>query len=533
MEPTPPPTLQEFLALQEENARLREERDALLVQLEAERNKTRIETELRISQEPFAKIFQLNPYSIAITRLSDGCYLRVNDSFLKQTDYSREEIIGHSSLENVWLSSEERENFLNLVLSQGYVRAFEVTLGSKHGRLNTGLLNAEIIELDGEQCILSIFIDLTETRRAAQQLQKTKDMLYTIINNAPVILFALDANGVFTLSEGRGLNRLSRHQSEAVGQSVFKMYAQQPEVQQFVRRILAGEAVTATMALREASFDFWGIPLRDKAGNVTGATGVGVDVTERVLAEKALKRSQELLLQAQKLEAIGRLAGGIAHDFNNLLAVITSYSDMLALNLNEQDPLREDVAEIQKAATRATSLTRQLLAFSRKQVQSLQLINLNDVISDMNKLLLRLIGEQIKLVVQPEPDLAPVQADQTQLEQVLLNLVVNARDAMPDGGTLTIQTENVSVGESCRQRNPVARPGSYVCLTIRDTGHGMDKEIQTHVFEPFFTTKEEGKGTGLGLATVYGIVNQSGGFISLSSRPGKGTTFRIYLPAAS
>ncbi len=250
---------------------------------------------------------------------------------------------------------------------------------------------------------------------------------------------------------------------------------------------------------------------------------VNRDITER-------KQLEQQLYLSQKLEAVGRLSGGVAHDFNNLLGVIIGYGEALQKCLGAEDPLRECVDEIYKAGQRAASLTRQLLAFSRQQVLEPKVLDLNAVVSDFEKMLQRLIGEDVRLTTALSPDLGRVKADPGQLEQVIMNLAVNARDAMPQGGTLTVETSNSELDEAHAWRFPYVVPGHYVMLAVSDTGCGMDAETQAHIFEPFFTTKEKGKGTGLGLATVYGVIKQSGGYIWVESEPGKGTTFRIYFP---
>ena len=257
--------------------------------------------------------------------------------------------------------------------------------------------------------------------------------------------------------------------------------------------------------------------------------GLAHDITDRLEAEKALKKTQEQFLQAQKMEAVGRLAGGVAHDFNNLLTVINGYSDLLLAQAAEGSDERARLEEIKKAGDRAAALTRQLLAFSRKQVVMPAVLDLNLIVEGMEKMLRRLIGEDIEFVENLSPSLGRVRADAGQIEQVIMNLAVNARDAMPKGGKLTIEATNVQLGEEYTKDFLPLTPGSYVLLAISDTGCGMDAETQSHIFEPFFTTKGQGTGTGLGLSTAYGIVKQSGGIINVYSEVGRGTTFKVYL----
>ncbi len=251
---------------------------------------------------------------------------------------------------------------------------------------------------------------------------------------------------------------------------------------------------------------------------------------QRHRAEEALWKAEERLRQAQKMEAIGRLAGGIAHDFNNLLQVITGFSELLLKRLPHDHALRADIEEIKKAGNRAANLVHQLLAFSRKQVPAFRALRMNEVVTGVVHILRRLIGEDIDLVTALSPGVWRISADIIQVEQVIMNLALNARDAMPQGGRLTIATGNVSVDESFSREHPGVRPGDYATLTVADTGCGMDAETMSHLFEPFFTTKEAGKGTGLGLATVHGIVTEGGGNITVSSEVGRGATFRAYLP---
>ncbi|MCI0689888.1 MAG: ATP-binding protein, partial [Sporichthyaceae bacterium] len=273
--------------------------------------------------------------------------------------------------------------------------------------------------------------------------------------------------------------------------------------------------------------------LPDHDGRPAGLVAIYTDITDRRRAEEELRQSQEQFRQAQKMEAVGRLAGGVAHDFNNLLTAILSYSEMLLGELPPTDPMRDDLEQIRQAGTRASELTNQLLAFSRRQLLQLRSVDLNRIVGGVDRMLRRLIGEDVELKTVLAPELRLTRADPGQLEQVILNLAVNSRDAMPNGGRLTISTANVELGEAAAARLDRMEPGAYVSLSVEDTGTGMDPEVRERIFEPFFTTKGPGRGTGLGLSTVYGIVKQVGGAIFVSSEPEVGSTFTIYLPASA
>jgi PAS domain S-box-containing protein len=321
--------------------------------------------------------------------------------------------------------------------------------------------------------------------------------------------------------------------AEVLGRPVVEVTPAQETAEEaaaIMARLLEGDSWRGEMRVRRKDgtafvAEVTDSPVRDATGRLTGVVGVSHDVTER-------RRLEDQLRQAQKMEAVGRLAGGVAHDFNNLLTAIKGYADLLLDDLPEGNPARDDVAEIRAAAQRAAELTRQLLAFSLRQVLQPRLVDMNGVVTSLEKMLRRLIAEDVELVQRLAPSLGAVWADPGQLDQVVINLAVNARDAMPRGGRLTIETGNVVLSEAGAAHHPSGlAPGAYVALRVTDTGHGMDEDTLARIFEPFFTTRD-GVGTGLGLATVYGIVQQSGGRVWAESSPGRGATFHVWLPRA-
>jgi two-component system cell cycle sensor histidine kinase/response regulator CckA len=361
--------------------------------------------------------------------------------------------------------------------------------------------------------------------------EETLRKLWHAVEQSADTLIIMDRSGVmeYVNPAFEALTGYSRQ--EAIGQTlgILKSEQQTDELyQEMWDTVISGNVFRGIVMNRKKNGETLIIekalaPLRDGRGQITHFISTGRDITERRKLESDLQ-------QAQKMDAIGRLAGGVAHDFNNLLLVISAYAELMLDSLAGDDPLRRNVGEIMTASRRAADLTRQLLAFGRKQVQLLQVLDLNAVIGEITGMLPRLIGEDIELVFVPGQDLGKVKADPGQIEQVVMNLAANARDAMPGGGRLTIETATVGVDESYVQRHSIVPPGDYVLLTVTDSGQGIAAVHLAHIFEPFYTTKDAGKGTGLGLATVYGIVKQNGGFVWVYSEPGLGTTFKIYLP---
>jgi two-component system cell cycle sensor histidine kinase/response regulator CckA len=371
-------------------------------------------------------------------------------------------------------------------------------------------------------------------RRPAEGLDNQPSRLTLVLENAPVIMFGLDDEGRFTFSEGNGLSAMGLRAGQTMGVSALELYGDNPAAREAIGGALAGKQTSFESFFSGAHFITRLTPVRDDAGVVEEVVGVSVDTGRQVEAEEALRERETQLRQSQKMEAVGRLAGGIAHDFNNLLTAIIGYSDLLLASEGcSLESVKGDVQEIRRAAYRAAGLTRQILAFSRRQALRPEVTSMNDLLKDAEALLRQTLGEEIALDLVLEPDLGLVEVDRSQLVQAIVNLVVNARDAMPSGGKLSLQTANVDIDEGFHGVAPEITSGSYVALIVSDTGVGMDENTLLHVFEPFFTTKGPGEGPGLGLSTVYGIVRQSGGDILVESEPGRGTTFRVYLPRSS
>jgi two-component system cell cycle sensor histidine kinase/response regulator CckA len=368
--------------------------------------------------------------------------------------------------------------------------------------------------------------------QALESLETSEEWFRSVVQTASDAIITADSRGNIVLWNQAAETIFGYSADEAIGKPFTLIIPEQfREAHQkgVPRAVSTGQSsvsgkMVEMVGLRKDGNEF---PLELSLATWKTREGAFLTVTIHDITKR--KHLEDQLRQSQRMEAIGRLAGGVAHDFNNLLTTIIGYSDILLKCLNGQDPLREDVEEIGRAAKRAASLTRQLLAFSRKQVLQPQSLDLNVLVSDVDKMLHRIIGEDIELVNDLDPGLGRVKADPGQVEQIIMNLAINARDAMPQGGRLTIKTENVTLDEDYYQIIPGARPGRFVCLSVTDTGVGMTKETLQHIFEPFFSTKENG--TGLGLAVAYGIVKQHEGWINVYSEPGHGSTFRVYLPA--
>jgi PAS domain S-box-containing protein len=486
------------------------------------------EEALRASEEKYRLLFAENLAGVFYANL-DGAVLDCNDALVRILGYdSRQELLGR----NVWdfFSDPADREQVSKALRQGKALAnFEEPVRRKDGSSVWLLMNARLMEGPrGHPAIVqATSIDITERKEAEAQ----RMLLMTAIEQSADGIVITDAKGTIQYVNPAFSHVSGYSREEALGKNP-RILKSGKQDETYYRKlwttILGGEIWQDEIVNRRSDGGLYTeqmtiTPVRDQRGEITHFIAIKAEVTER-------KRLEQQLRQAQKMEAVGRLAGGVAHDFNNLLTIISGYGGLLLEHPGTVEPLRGYVNEIKNASDRAASLTRQLLAFSRQQVLAPRVLGLNAVVANIEKMLKRLIGEDIDLVTILGESLWPVKADPGQLEQVLLNLSVNARDAMPNGGVLTIETANVEMDSTSAQTHFPLSPGPYVLLAFSDTGIGMDAETQARIFDPFFTTKEKGKGTGLGLAMVYGIVKQSGGYIWVYSQAGKGTTFKIYLP---
>ena len=380
-----------------------------------------------------------------------------------------------------------------------------------------------------------------EIHRMRRQLNDREEMFRLISENAEDLISVIDPSGKRFYNSPGYTRAFGYTEEELQGVPVLEqVHADDKERIVAARKeaFFTGTPIRVEYRFRRKDGDWrilesTGNGIRNSDGKIERLVIVSRDITERRRSEELLRQREDQLRQARKMEAVGRLSGGIAHDFNNLLGVIIGYSEVLELQMGQTSPLRKNVAEIIKAAERASGLTQQLLAFSRKKPLQPKILDLNSLVIDMGQMLRRLIGAHLDLTTRLASDLGKIRVDQGQIEQVILNLVVNARDAMPQGGKLSIQTANTLIDDLQAKGLPFLRPGPHVILTISDTGVGMDDDTRRQIFEPFFTTKDPGKGTGLGLSTVYSVVKQSGGVIGVQSTPGKGSTFQIYLPQAT
>lgn len=500
----------------------------------------RRETEeaLRESEERYRRLSELTQEGIAL--FENGMLRDTNTSFRRLFGIDPEEALDNDLLKK--LIRPEYRDQVQRHHTDGIEEPYQVMAQTKEGRVFPVEIESREIALEGRRIQVISVRDVTERKKAEDTLAFERYLLAALMDSMPDNIYFKDRESRFIR-----INRALAHKFglsdplEAVGMTDFDFFTQEhadpafrdeQEVIQTGKPVINKEEKETFPDGREYYMTTTRMPLRDKAGRIIGTFGISRDITDRVKAEQQLHEREEQLRQAQKIEAVGRLAGGIAHDFNNILTAIIGYADISLMREDLPPGLEQQIRQIKIAAGRAATLTDQLLAFSRKQPRKPTSLDLNRVVDELHPMLERLIGENIQLHTSMQEEQVLIYTDPGQMEQVIMNLVLNARDAMPEGGVLTVSTSLYAAGEQDHDGSQEPPPGSYAQLTVSDTGGGLDPEAREHMFEPFYTTKEIGKGTGLGLSTVYGIVKQNGGHIKVYSEPGKGTTFSVYLPVA-
>jgi PAS domain S-box-containing protein len=501
--------------------------------------RARSEEALRESEDRFHSTFDQAAVGIAHVGIA-GEWLLVNQKVCDILGYTSDELL-QMTFQDVTHSDDLEADLANVrtllagelsnyVMKKRYVR--------KDGALIWIQLTVSLTRdrLGFPKYFISVLEDISERQQAEEALRQSEQRYRLLFENNPHPMWVYDIESLrFLAVNNAAVHHYGFSHEEFIGMTIkdIRPKADVPVLPDEISMLVEGVNLSGVWKHRKKDGTLIDVQIvahhLDFAGR-RAALVLAHDITEQKAAEEALRRSEEKLQQSQKLEAVGRLAGGLAHDFNNILTAITGYSDLVLRRLTAADPMRQNVEEIRRAANRAASLTHQLLAFSRKQIMQVKVLDLNAIVLDMKAFLRRVIGEDIDFSTNLEPEVGMVKADPSQLEQVIMNLAVNARDAMPEGGKLTIETKNVFLEQRDVDDQLSVKPGKYTVLSVSDTGAGMESETQKRIFEPFFTTKEQGKGTGLGLSMVYGIVKQSGGSIRVYSEAGRGTTFKIYLP---
>jgi PAS domain S-box-containing protein len=488
------------------------------------------------SEARLRNLLDESPYPLVVTDLPRGVVLFINQPGADLFEVDKQAVIG-SETGPFYGKAGLRDLMVAILRRDGAIKDRELVMSTSKGRLFHAQVSVNVSQYEGQEAALISVTDITARKRAEEALRQSEEKFSGAFQTSPyaiTITRPRDGKFIEVNDTFAGMTGYTREEALADSSIGLNLWVDEEDRSRVVSELQKGLPVNG----REVRFRkkdgailtcLFSAQVMHLDGEPCILSSIN-DITERKKAEVEKNRLTDQLQQAMKMEAVGRLAGGVAHDFNNLLTGITGNISVALMDLKPDDPLAETLADVNKAADSAASLTRQLLAFSRKQIIEPKVLNLNELVTNLHKMLIRLIGENIELKTLPAANLASVKADPAQVEQIVINLAVNARDAMPHGGALVIETANVELdAEYCRTHADV-RPGKYVMLAVSDTGEGMSKEVKEHLFEPFFTTKPRGHGTGLGLATIYGAIKQSGGSIEVYSEAGKGTTFKVYLP---
>nr|WP_321399500.1 PAS domain S-box protein [uncultured Desulfobacter sp.] len=507
-----------------------------------ERQKT--ETFLKESEKRFRNLME-SVDAVAVQGYGfDGTTQYWNKASERLYGYTQQEAIGQSLLDLIIppdMRDVVREEMRKMAESGRPIPSGELLLKHKDGSQVPVISHHVIVEVPGcERELFCLDIDISERKRAETTLRQSEEKFRTLVNTAPFGIQLTDLDGTIAYSNPAHDHIQGYEPDQMTGMKLWDLTVdeeQRDQIRKYYQNIIANKPEPSIYATREKTKDGREIDvevnwdyIRNENDEVTGIISIIEDVTERKKAEVEREKLQKQLNQAQKMEAVGRLAGGVAHDFNNMLGVILGYVELAFEKLDSSQELYADLEEIQKAAERSADLTKQLLTFARKQIIAPEVLDLNDAVDSMLKMLRRLIGEDIDLSWLPGDKLWPVKIDPSQINQILANLCVNARDAIAGVGKLTIETRTTNFDQAYCAGHAGFITGDYVMLAVTDNGCGMDKETLSNLFEPFFTTKNMGEGTGLGLAIIYGIVKQNHGFINVYSEPGQGTCFKIYLP---
>jgi len=505
-----------------------------LNEAENRRARRRAEAALRESEDRHRDLIE-HSRDLICTHDLTGRILSVNQTAAELLGYDQKTLLTKDIKEILFSGSEnEFDNYIAELRKTGSAQGtmtVQTRVGEKRIWDYSNTLRTEGVAVP---IVRTMAHDVTEQSQAESALRANQARLAGIVNSAMDAIISVDSEQKIVLFNAAAERILGCPAAEAIGQSIDRFIPQRfreqhaKHIRNFGETGVTLRSMHSFAELTALRADGEQFPIEASISQIEVAGKKLLTVILRDITER--KQLEEQFRQSQKMEAIGRLAGGVAHDFNNMLTAIIGYSQLVQAQLDDASPLRHDIEEIEKAGHRAAGLTAQLLAFSRKQVLQPKVLDLNDVISDVDKMLRRLIGEDIDLVTIAMPDLGRVKADPGQVEQILLNLALNSRDAMPRGGKLTIETANTELDEIYASSHADVVPGPYVMLAVSDTGHGLDAKTQSHIFEPFFTTKVQGKGTGLGLSTVFGIVKQSGGHVWVYSEPGHGAAFKVYFP---
>lgn len=520
--------------------RLFEANNKIKIEL-AERKKA--EAALKQNEAFIRSIMDNLPIGISVNSVNPGvCFEYINDNFIRFYRTTREALAKNDNFwEAVYEDEAYRSEIKKRVIDDINSGNPEMMQWSDIPITRTGekttYISAKNVNVPGRQMLISTVWDVTERKKAEDDLKTANNTLQAIFDNSPIAIYVVNMESIVLLWNRTAEEMFGWKREEVINRQLQIIPDEKKDEHILLRNHLAGGGLLNGLEVERVKKDGSPIlltisasPLKDQDGNINSIIIISSDITEKRKMEEEREKLERQLLHSQKMETVGLLAGGIAHDFNNLLTPIIGYSELSMMNLDKDDQNYNNIKQIRHSAELAKNLTQSLLAFSRKQILELKELNIRDILEPFSKMLRRTIRENVQINMNISEKLGYIRADSSQIEQVLLNLCINAQDAMPEGGTLTIDAEDIEIKEQLVSGHMDIQPGTYIVISVSDTGSGMDSDTQKHIFEPFYTTKGPGKGTGLGLSTVYGIIKQHGGSIYVYSEKMNGTVFKIYLP---